>query len=78
MEGKSRTRRTKEERMAELEEKIKFHRQKIENLEKQKKDLLSAPKKKKTKSEALTEIYKAAKANGKTLEDVLSMLQKGE
>lgn len=78
MEEKKRTRRTKEERIADLEQKIQFHKEKIDNLEKQKKDVLSVPKKKKTKSETLNEIYKAAKASGKSLDDVLSLLQKGE
>lgn len=75
MAERSRVKRTVEERVAALDQKIQFHQEKIQLLEIQKKEILNPPKKKKTKSETLNEIYKAAKASGKTLDDVLKMLQ---
>lgn len=75
MAERSRIKRTVEERVAALDQKIQFHQEKIQLLETQKKDILNPPKKKKSKAETLNEIYKAAKASGKTLDDVLRMLK---
>lgn len=77
MADKHRVRRSAEERIAALDQKIKFHKEKIEILEKNKKQSLNPPQKKKTKASTLNEIYKAAKASGKSLDDVLEMV-KGE
>ncbi len=74
MAGKVRVMKTKEERIAILDQKIKFHEEKIDLLKKQKQNLLN-PVKRKSKTEVLNEIYKAAKASGKSLEDVLEMLK---
>ena len=78
MADKRRVRRSLEERIAALDQKIKFHKDKIEILEKQKKDILNPPQKKKTKEETLNEIYKAAKASGRSLDDILAMLKTEE
>lgn len=78
MAEKHRVRRTAEERIAVLDQKIRFHKEKIEILEKHKKEILNPPQKKKTKDETLNEIYKAAKASGKSLDDILAMIKTEE
>jgi uncharacterized protein (UPF0179 family) len=78
MAEKSKIRRSLEERIAALDQKIKFHKEKIDLLEKQKKEVLSPPQKKRSKAETLNEIYKAAKASGKSLDDILNMLKHEE
>lgn len=75
MANGSRIKKSAGERVAALDQKIKFHQEKIQLLEVRKKEILNPVKKKKTKAETLNEIYKAAKAGGKTLEDVLKMLR---
>ncbi|SMC47301.1 hypothetical protein [Papillibacter cinnamivorans] len=69
------SRKTKEERLALIEQKIGFHKSRIDKLEDQKKALLAPRLKKKTKAETLNEIAKAAKASGKSLDEVLDMLK---
>lgn len=75
MAEKTRVRRTADERIISIEQKIKFHKEKIDLLEKQKKKILSPAQKKKTKGDTLNEIYKVAKAKGKSLDDVLAMIK---
>lgn len=75
MAEKTRVRRTVDERIISIEQKIKFHKEKIDLLEKQKKKILIPVQKKKTKGDTLNEIYKAAKASGKSLDDVLAMIK---
>jgi len=75
MAERGRMKRTSEERTAALDQKIQFHQEKIQLLEQQKKEILNPSKKRKSKAETLNEIYKTAKASGKTLDDVLQMLK---
>jgi len=75
MADKQRIRRTTDEKIAALDLKIKFHKEKIELLEKQKKEILNPATKKKSKAETLNEIALAAKASGKSLDDILEMLK---
>lgn len=78
MVNKPKIRRSTNERIAALDQKVKFHQEKIGRLEKQKKDILNPPQKKKSKNEALNEIYKVVKASGKTLDDVIKLLKAEE
>jgi hypothetical protein len=75
MANGNRSRKPADERITVLDQRIKFHQEKIQLLESRRKEILNPPKKRKTKADALNEIYKAAKAGGKTLEDVLKMLR---
>ena len=75
MSDHPRMRRSQEDRIAALDQKIIFHKEKIELLEAHKKAILNPKQKKKSKTDALNEIYKAAKASGKTLDDVLELLK---
>lgn len=70
MPEKTRVKRTKEERIAAVDQKIKTYQGRIQSLEKQRKEILTPPPKR-LNVEALNGIYKAARAYGKTVDVIL-------
>ncbi len=80
-ETKKRTRnvRTKEERIAALDEKIAYHTKCITTLKKKKEDLLKPSSKntymKPSSKNTYKELMKAIKASGKTPDEILKMIK---
>jgi predicted transcriptional regulator len=62
MEKQKQVRRSKEERVAEIDAKIEYHKSNIATLEKKKKDIL-APKKKREKKTSYASVFAKAKEN---------------
>ena len=70
-ETKRYVRRTVDERLQELEEKISFHRSAIATLERKKKVLLTPPKKPQVKKPSMTAVIAEMKKAGLPPEEIL-------
>lgn len=72
MDEKKRTRRSKEELIADVDKKLAYYKERIAKLEEKKERLLNPPVRK--KSLTSKKIIDAAKANGLTIEEIASKL----
>ena len=72
MDEKKRTRRSKEELIADVDKKLAYYKERIAILEEKKERLLNPPVRK--KSLTSKKIIDAAKANGLTIEEIASKL----
>ena len=72
MDEKKRTRRSKEELIADVDKKISYYKERITKLEEKKERLLNPPVRKKTLTSK--KIIDAAKANGLSIEEIAAKL----
>lgn len=72
MDEKKRTRRSKEELVADVDKKLAYYKERISKLEEKKERLLNPPVRK--KSLTSKKIIEAAKANGLSIEEIAAKL----
>ena len=72
MDENKRTRRSKEELIAEVDKKVSYYKERISKLEEKKERLLNPPVRKKTLTSK--KIIDAAKANGLSIEEIAAKL----